>query len=104
MKDDEYGIVTKDIPFGKIGSEYRDDGNHPFQFEKSGGVDPCKWSIESGALPKGVDLSTEGVLSGTPTVSGKFSFTVKAIDATSSAATQKIDMDVYEAEDHKHMR
>jgi hypothetical protein len=104
MKNDEYGITTNDVPFGKIGSDYRDYGNHPFLFEKNGGVDPCSWSIESGTLPKGLTLSTDGVLGGTPTDSGKFSFTVKAIDATGAATTQKLHLEVYEAEDHKHMR
>lgn len=37
------------------------------------------WSIASGALPPGMSLSpTTGVLSGTPTTSGSFSFDVKA--------------------------
>jgi hypothetical protein len=36
------------------------------------------WSLQSGALPPGLSLSKEGVLSGTPTSQGTFQFVVKA--------------------------
>jgi len=35
------------------------------------------WSIDNGSLPNGLSLSADGVISGTPTVSGTHSFTVK---------------------------
>jgi len=36
------------------------------------------WSIASGSLPAGVTLSADGVLSGTPTAEGSFTFVVRA--------------------------
>ena len=36
------------------------------------------WSLQAGALPPGVTLSAQGVLSGTPTAEGRFGFVVKA--------------------------
>jgi hypothetical protein len=42
------------------------------------------WSLESGALPSGVTLSTAGVLSGTPTSEGSFQFVVKAVNGSPS--------------------
>ena len=36
------------------------------------------WSLQSGALPPGITLSTSGVLSGTPTSEGSYGFVVKA--------------------------
>jgi large repetitive protein len=36
------------------------------------------WSLQSGALPAGITLSSDGVLSGTPTVNGAYQFVVKA--------------------------
>ena len=39
---------------------------------------PATWSLESGALPSGVTLSTAGVLSGTPTSAGSYGVVVKA--------------------------
>jgi large repetitive protein len=36
------------------------------------------WSLQSGALPPGITLSTSGVLTGTPTSEGSYQFVVKA--------------------------
>jgi large repetitive protein len=36
------------------------------------------WSMQSGALPPGITLSTSGVLSGTPTSEGSYQFVVRA--------------------------
>jgi hypothetical protein len=47
----------------------------------SGGTVPIAWSIASGHLPTGMSLSTSGVISGSPTALGTFSFTVKATDS-----------------------
>ena len=46
----------------------------------SGGFAPYGWSIATGALPAGVSLSPAGVVSGTPTQSGPFTFTASASD------------------------
>ena len=49
-----------------------------------GGKAPLTWSLAPGsALPAGLTLSSGGVISGTPSASGSFSFTVKVTDATS---------------------
>ena len=42
----------------------------------------------TGSLPLGLTLSTSGVLSGTPTTVGTYTFTVTATDAVGSAASQ----------------
>lgn len=47
----------------------------------AGGTSPYAFAVSSGALPAGVALSSGGSLSGTPTQSGTFSFTVTATDA-----------------------
>ncbi|HEY4994425.1 MAG TPA: putative Ig domain-containing protein, partial [Nakamurella sp.] len=54
----------------------------------SGGTGPYAWSVSSGSLPAGISLSPSGVLSGTPTATGTFSFTVKVTDANAQIATQ----------------
>ena len=47
------------------------------------------WSIDSGALPTGLSLSTAtGLISGTPTVSGSYSVTIKIVDGVGRADTQ----------------
>lgn len=48
----------------------------------SGGTAPYTYSIAVGALPSGINLSSSGVLSGTPTGNGTFNFTVTATDGS----------------------
>ena len=42
------------------------------------GTTPITWEKTSGTLPKGLSLSSSGIISGIPTESGNFSFSVKA--------------------------
>ncbi len=51
-------------------------------FMASGGNAPYTYSLQAGSLPVGMSLSSAGVLSGTPTVAGSFTFTVRAMDST----------------------
>ncbi len=46
-----------------------------------GAAAPFTFSLSDGELPKGLSLAANGRLSGTPTGSGDFSFTVRATDA-----------------------
>lgn len=46
------------------------------------------WNIATGILPAGLTLATDGKISGTPTVSGVFLFTVKATNASGSDTKQ----------------
>ena len=47
----------------------------------SGGTAPYTFAITAGALPAGLALNPSGILSGTPTASGSFNFTVSATDS-----------------------
>ena len=44
----------------------------------SGGTSPYLFRVSSGSLPAGITLSSAGVLSGTPTVTGTFAITIQA--------------------------
>ena len=55
--------------------------------QASGGTAPYSWSISSGNLPNGLALAPNGTISGTPGVSGNFSFGVTVNDAGSPAQT-----------------
>ena len=47
----------------------------------SGGTAPYVWTISTGALPPGLHLNSAGLLSGTPTTAGVFSFTATTTDS-----------------------
>ena len=53
----------------------------------SGGTSPYTWALSSGTLPAPLTLSAAGVLSGTPTAAGTFTFSIKATDSASPAAS-----------------
>lgn len=52
----------------------------------TGGVAPYTYALQAGALPVGLSLSSSGVLSGTPTQRGAYSFSVRATDNTTPNA------------------
>jgi len=52
----------------------------------SGGLAPYSYALQSGVLPPGLSLTTGGILSGTPTQRGAYSFSVRATDSTSPTA------------------
>ena len=47
----------------------------------TGGSAPYTYSLAEGSLPAGIRLSTDGVLSGSPTTEGTWTFTVLIVDA-----------------------
>ncbi|MFC5500791.1 ice-binding family protein [Lysinimonas soli] len=61
----------------------------PYAFTvTSTGTPPASYAIGSGALPPGLVLnSATGVISGTPTTAGSFSFTIVASNGTAPSAT-----------------
>jgi hypothetical protein len=54
----------------------------------SGGKAPYTFKVSSGSLPPGVTLGALGVLKGTPTVKGTYTFVVRAADNLAFAATK----------------
>lgn len=54
----------------------------------SNGTAPYTFAVTQGALPAGITLSASGLLSGTPTAAGNYSFTVTATDSQSYTGTQ----------------
>lgn len=52
------------------------------QFSTSGGTAPYTYALDSGSLPPGLGLSSSGLLSGTPSAQGTFTFTMKSQDST----------------------
>lgn len=54
---------------------------------QSGALGTPSFNITSGALPNGMSLSTSGVISGTPTATGTFNFSVTVSDASGCTGT-----------------
>jgi len=60
----------------------------------SGSIEPYTFTVTAGALPGGLTLDGNGVLSGTPTASGNFSFTVTAMDANGELGTKNYNLTI----------
>jgi hypothetical protein len=60
----------------------------------TGGVPPYRWYVSLGALPPLLTLSSDGVLSGTPTSAGIATFTISVIDAALHAASQAFSLTI----------
>lgn len=76
------GILNDTLDNATVGVPYSDTlmaiGDHP----------PFTWSVISGALPTGLQLdSNTGVISGTPTIGGLYSFTIEVKDSESPQQT-----------------
>lgn len=71
-------LTTAALPGGTVGKSYS------AALSAAGGTAPYSWSVVSGQLPAGLSLSPTGVISGTPTVSGQYTFTVQVKDSAST--------------------
>lgn len=58
----------------------------------SGGIAPYTFAVTEGALPPGLALSSAGVISGTPSEAGSFSFTITATDSLGCPGTRAYTM------------
>ncbi len=74
--------ITSETPqsatFGKVFN---------FVLTASGGKLPYAWAITSGGLPPGITLQNGGLLSGQPTSTGTFTFTVQVTDTSAPSQT-----------------
>jgi len=70
-------VVTTSLPTAAIGVSYS------ATLGASGGVAPYKWALApaSQPLPGGLGISPSGVISGTPSATGTFDFTVQVTDS-----------------------
>jgi hypothetical protein len=80
-------IATPSLPAGAAGKPY----SHALS--ATGGTPPYTWSA-TGTLPPGLSLTPAGVIAGTPTAAGNFSFTVQVADGGSSSATRALSISV----------
>ena len=76
-------------PGGEAGVAYSD------QLTVTGGTSPFTWSVSAGTLPPGLALgASTGLLAGTPTTAGSYSFTVKVTDSSGQSNTEAVSLTV----------
>ena len=81
-------ITTSALPSGKV------NGNYAVQFGAMNGLVPLVWNLSPAVtpnlLPPGMSLDPSGTLSGSPTVPGSTSFTVRVTDAAGRSADRAL--------------
>ncbi len=87
-------IVTVSLSEGVSGSTYS------AALSAEGGAPAYSWSLTFGSLPQGLALDNgSGVISGTPAVSGSFSFTVQVTDASSGTDSENFTLIISTSDD-----
>ncbi|MBI2815785.1 MAG: putative Ig domain-containing protein [Acidobacteria bacterium] len=82
-------VTTASLPAGTQNTAYS------AQLSATGGLAPYSWNIATGILPPGVGLTAStGAISGTPTVTGTFSFTARVTDANAQTATRALSITI----------
>jgi hypothetical protein len=78
-------ITSSALPGGQLNAPYS------AALAASGGVKPYSWTLTAGTLPAGLSLSTQGVISGTPTSTAQETpLTFQVADAGNPQQTQTI--------------
>lgn len=82
-------ITPDPLPLAVSGTAYETT------LSASGGGSPYTWTLASGSLPAGLQLSPGGVISGTPTTVGTANFTVQVVEISHDfASTQSLSLQV----------
>ena len=81
-------VTTSTLALGTVGTAYSQT------LTASGAVQPCTWSLVSGSLPAGLSLSQGGVISGTPTMAGIFTFDVRVTDYNGVSSTRQLSISI----------
>jgi uncharacterized protein (TIGR03437 family) len=81
--------TTSLLPAGKVNTGYSTS------LGATGGIPPyTNWTISNGTLPQGLTLSSAGVLSGTPTTAGAYSFTIQLTDSAGGTASAPFQLNI----------
>lgn len=85
---DPITVTTATLPAATPGVAYSQS------LAATGGATPYTWDVTSGTLPSGITLSSGGLLSGTPTLDGTYSFTVRVQGPIGNSDTQALSLQV----------
>ena len=82
-------VVTSNLSPAKVGLTYTK------QLVASGGFPPLSWDVATNsAVPAGLKLSKNGVLTGQPTEAGDFTIAVEVSDTANTTASRELDLPV----------
>ena len=81
-------IVEDSLPNGRVGKGYAQT------LTVNGGTLPFTFSLVDGSLPPGIMLSSDGVISGTPTLPGSYTFTVQVLDYWNFSDNQEYTLQI----------
>lgn len=73
------------LPPGQVGTNYP-----PVTLQAIGGTAPYSWAVTSGSEPTGMDVTTAGIVNGTPTTQQIANFTVTVTDALGATASKPL--------------
>jgi hypothetical protein len=82
-------VATTSLPNGVLNTAYPST-----TLQATGGVPPFTWTLTSGSLPTGLNLASDGTITGTPTATGTSSFTVQVTDSESPAMTASANLTI----------
>src|SRR5476651_1956716 len=68
-------LPTAALPKGFLRQPYH------FKLEAQGGITPLRWEVTNGSPPEGIELASDGTLSGAPTEVDSFHFVVTVTDS-----------------------
>ena len=89
VNNPKLSITTNNLSNGQLQVSYS------ASLQASGGTPPYTWSVLLGQLPTGLALSSSnGTISGTPTVAGAFSFTADVKDSPGATATAGLSINI----------
>lgn len=77
------GVATSALPNARRNTGY------DLTLQASGGAPPFTWSLLSGVLPPGMDLTSQGRLQGTPTQEGSFNLTIRVVDSSGTVGAPR---------------
>jgi hypothetical protein len=80
-------VTTSSLPGGTVSIPYPST-----TLQASGGVPPYSWSLQSGSLPAGLNLSIAGAISGAPTSAGAYPLTFVVTDSATTPETAKASL------------